>query len=353
MIKRRKFNKYLLFGLAIQSSPYAFIFKEKKTPSSKQIPPFMRKPKRLQAGDTIGLIAPSSSFQDYKYKRAVGNLESLGFKIKFGKNLHAKKGYLAGTDEQRLEDLHQMFADKSVDGIWCLRGGYGATRILSKIDYSLIKKNPKVFIGYSDITALLQAIYLKTGLICFHGPVGSSSFTDYTLKYLKATLMEPQENLTINNHSETTSGEELAYQTKVIRPGIATGEIVGGNLSLLSAMAGTKFSIKAKNKIVFIEDIGERPYRIDRMLTQMIEGTDLRKAAGIIFGICVDCARKENSDSQTLNEVLQDRLYDLGMPVITGMSFGHIDNQFTLPIGIKAKMDTATASLTFLEQAVI
>ncbi len=309
------------------------------------------KPKQLKKGQTIGLIAPGSSITEDKLNKAIETVEKLGLKPAFTKNILAKHGYLAGTDEQRLSDLHQMFSDIKIDGIWCIRGGYGCTRLLSKIDYKLIKRNPKVLIGYSDITALLQAIYKKTGLIGFHGPVAVSEPTDYTLDHFRKTLMTTDSNLVLNNSAENQTNKAINFQTKIINPGKAKGKLTGGNLSLISALAGTKYQLPVKNRILFLEDIGEKPYRIDRMLTQLRQSCDLNKAAAIVLGIFADCEGGENSLS--LMETLEDRLGDLKIPVIYGMSFGHIDDQMTLPVGIKAALNTENQTITLLENAVI
>lgn len=310
------------------------------------------KPKSLAPGDTIGLITPSSSITEAKLKKAIANMKMLGLKVKLGKHIKAINGYLAGTDEQRLEDLHNMFADDEVDGIWCIRGGYGVGRILPKINYKLIKKNPKVLIGYSDITALLLAIYQETGLIGFHGPLASSDFTDYSVKHLKGVLMNPQMSYTIGHAMDSDDSKDKAYHSKVIRAGKAKGELTGGNLTLLAAAVGTDFQPKFKNKLVFIEDIGERPYRLDRMFTQILQGTDLEKSAGIILGVFEDCEAKESDRSLSLMEMFEDRLGHLNMPIIYGLSFGHIKNHMTLPVGIEAEMDTAKRTIKLKSQAV-
>lgn len=309
------------------------------------------RPKRLKAGQTVGLIAPGSSISEEKLQKALSTIESLGLKAKYTPNILAKHGYLAGTDQQRLSDLHLMFSDKEVDAIWCIRGGYGCTRLLPKIDYKLIKKNPKILIGYSDITALIEAIHQKTGLVGFHGPVAVSEPTDYSMEYLKKVLFEANPIINIKNAEEHLHSTEKNYAIKVIQSGKAKGELIGGNLSLITAMLGTPFEPCVKNKLLFLEDIGEKPYRIDRMLTQLRQVVDLNKTAGIILGIFADCEGKQNSLS--LMETLEDRLGDLKVPVIYGMSFGHIDHQFTLPVGITAALDTKDASLQLLESAVI
>ncbi len=318
-----------------------------KSPMKKRI----LKPKHLKKGQSIGLIAPGSSITEDKLQAAISNLESLGLKPVYTKNILAKHGYLAGKDEDRLSDLHQMFGDPKIDGIWCIRGGYGCTRLLPFIDYKLIKKNPKVLIGYSDITALLQGIYKKTGLIGFHGPVAVSNPTSYTIENFQKVVMHSTDKIVLKNAVENQNSETKNYQTKVIKEGKASGKLIGGNLSLISALAGTKYKLSFKNKILFLEDVGEKPYRIDRMLTQLRQSCDLRKASAILLGIFNDCEGGNNSLS--LMETLEDRLGDLDIPVIYGMSFGHIDHQFTLPIGINASLDTKAQTLTLLESGVV
>jgi muramoyltetrapeptide carboxypeptidase len=347
-MNRRQFNKNILMGLGSSSIPFTF-YNNLSHDHNIQPNSNMKKcikPKALSPGDTIGLITPSSSITDEKLEKAISNMKMLGLKVKLGKHIKAINGYLAGTDEQRLEDLHNMFADDEVDGIWCIRGGYGVGRILPKINYNLIKKNPKVLIGYSDITALLLAVHQKTGLICFHGPVASADFSAYTVRHLKGALMNPQMSYTIDYAIDNNSFTEPSYRIKVIRPGKAKGELTGGNLTLLAAMMGTDFQPKFKNKLVFIEDIGERPYRLDRMFTQILQSSDLHEAAGIILGVFADCEAKEGSRSLSLMEMFQDRLGHLEMPIIYGLSLGHIKNHMTLPVGIEAEMDTEKRTIT-------
>ena len=347
-MNRRIFSKSLaksivVSGFAFSTGPFLQYHKMIK----KRI-----KPARLKKGDTIGLIAPGSSVTEVKLGKAITNLENLGFKVHYTKNILAKQGYLAGTDQQRLDDLHFMFNNPKIDGVWCIRGGYGCGRLLPEIDYSLIRKNPKPLIGYSDVTALLQAVFCETGLIGFHGPVAVSEFTDYTVEQFRSVLMEPKSSFTIKNAPQNDSKNNPSFQTKTINPGKAKGQIAGGNLSLVSALAGTKYQLNAKNKIVLLEDIGERPYRIDRMLTQLLQSCNLKEAAGIALGVFDDCEAKVGADSLTLMETLQDRLGSIGIPVIYGLSFGHIDDQFTFPIGIEAELNTENQSITLLESAV-
>lgn len=311
------------------------------------------KPKRLRVGDTLGVIAPSSAIPEYMIEKALENLTKLGFKLKLGKNVRASLGYLAGTDEQRIEDLHWAFSDPEVDAVWCIRGGYGATRILPKIDFKIIKKNPKIFIGYSDITALHVAIFQKTGLVTFHGPVGTSEYSDFTRPNVWDLLTKPTPQYVLKHSEENLKNASNLFKPEVITAGKCRGQLVGGNLSLLSAMDGTPYALKdLKGKILFMEDIDERPYRVDRMLTQMLQSHDLSQLAGIAMGIFEGCNPKPEENSLTLMECLKDRLGNLGIPVIYGLSFGHIKNQFTLPIGIEAELDTEAGTITLLDSAV-
>jgi len=340
-MNRRTFKKKLALGIPLIMSPTMALGAKPRI-----------LPKRLRPGDTVGLITPGSYLDDEGLEKAVENIIRLGFKVKMGANIRAKRGFNAGTDQQRLDDLHLMFSDDSVDAVWCARGGYGCSRLLPYIDYQLIKKNPKALIGYSDITALLNAIYKKTGLVGFHGPVGASDFTDYTTEHFKALLMQAKNKHQIKPASENLEEEELAYHPKTIRSGTAEGELVGGNLSLLAAMAGTGYLPDVKGKIVFIEDIGEKPYRVDRMMTQLRQAWKLEDAAGIAMGVFADCEADEDDLSLTLWETVKDRTENLGIPVVYGLSFGHIANQFTLPVGAKSRLDVEARSLTIMEAVV-
>ncbi len=311
------------------------------------------KPKRLVKADTVAVIAPASSISEEEYNKAMQNMADFGFKVKLGKAVRNRKGFLAGTDRERLDDLHWAFGNSDVSAIWCIRGGYGASRLLPEIDFNLIKKNPKILIGYSDITALHTSIHQNTGLVTFHGPVGTSTYSDYPKTHVVNTLMNPLAPYRIERSAENIAKASDLYKTEVITKGKTTGRLIGGNLSLLAALAGTPYGLRdMKGKLLFIEDVGEQPYRIDRMLTQMRESIDMRSLAGIACGIFEDCNSKDSA-SQSLIEVIRDRLGDLGIPVIYGLSFGHIRDQFTLPVGIEAELDTESATITLLEAAVV
>lgn len=312
------------------------------------------KPKRLSKGDTVGVIAPASGLAPEDFDKALQNIADLGFKTKVGKYARGKNGFLSGTDLERLDDLHWAFRDSDVDAVWCLRGGYGVSRLLPNVDFKLIKQKPKIFIGYSDITALHLAISQNCGLVTFHGPVAASTFSDYSKNNVLNVLTNPRAPYKIELSPDNLAKESNLYKTEVITPGKSRGRLVGGNLSLLSALAGTPFALRdIKGKILFIEDVGEQPYRIDRMMTQLRQSADLRSLAGIALGVFEDCNPRDPASSQSLIEVLKDRLGDLGIPVIYGLSFGHIRDQFTLPVGVEAELDTAKSTMTFLETAVV
>jgi muramoyltetrapeptide carboxypeptidase len=308
------------------------------------------KPQKLNKGDTIGLIAPGSYITQRQLNESRKNIEDLGYKVKYGTNILNKHGYLGGKDKDRVDDIHEMFLDKDVSAIIAVRGGYGCARLLSMLDYDLIRSNPKILIGYSDITSLLYAIYSKTGLVCFHGPVGTSTFNEYSVNHFENILCNSEKNYVMKNLPEEEN------QIKIINSGVAEGELVGGNLSIVVSMIGTEYDIDTKRKIIFLEDIGEEPYRIDRMLTQMKQSGKFDNCSAIALGVFRKCEIDQNDpefeNSLTLQQVFEDRLGDLGIPVIYGLSFGHITNKFTLPFGIEARLDTYNKRLTILENSV-
>lgn len=315
------------------------------------------KPNKLSKGDKIGLIAPSSGVNRSSFEKAVSTLKRLGFKPYYTKNLRVNKGFLAGTDQQRVDDIHHMFTNKDVKGILCIRGGYGSNRLLPMIDYNLIHSNSKVFMGYSDITALLYAIFSQTGSVCFHGPVGISSFKEFSTAIFTKELMKGKNQITIKRPKDWDEKTGLAYDVLKINSGVAIGELVGGNLSVLVSLIGTPYDVDYANRILFLEEIGEPPYKIDRMLTQLLQSGKLEQLKGIVLGIFKDCDYniddEEYDSSIALQEVLKDRLSSLNIPVVYGLPFGHIKDNATLPFGIKSKLDVEKVTLTILESAVV
>ena len=312
-------------------------------------------PKRLKKGDTIGLIAPGYALAPEVLEEAKASLGSMGFKPVHTQRILGNHGYFSDTDEGRAADLNEMFADPNVSGILCARGGYGCTRILHRIDYDTIRANPKVLIGFSDVTALLQAINVETGLVCFHGPVGSTLNDSYSMNRLRQVVMEPRGTLKIKNKKNLgpKNLNDAVYERYIITEGTASGKLIGGSLTLINALIGTPHEMDFTDTIVCIEDVEEAPYRIDRMLTQLIHGKTFTKAAGIVFGVCAGCDEPENSESFTLKEVIMDRIAPLGIPAVYGMSFGHVENNFTFPIGIKAEFNAKDMTLTLQEKAVL
>lgn len=310
----------------------------------------MIKPKKLQRGDTIGLISPASRLPKKKqYDKIIAQIKKLGYKVKVGKNARDTYGYFAGNDEQRAADLNRMFADDSVDAILPFRGGWGCNRILSLIDYETIRNNPKILVGFSDITSLLNAIYAKTGLITFHGPVGKVEWTNYTTKHFRNALGS-QDPYTLKITKDDLC--EDCNSLSVIRSGKAKGRLLGGNLSVLTAMMGSDYTPDWEGNILFLEDVGEDVYRIDRMLTQLKLNGVFDKISGFVFGQCAACERA-SSYSLTLQQVFDDHIKPFGIPAYAGAMIGHISKMVTLPVGMPAEMNAQEGTISLGESATI
>lgn len=305
----------------------------------------MIKPKALKLGGTIGIIAPASPTTDERVIKAQERLIQMGFKVKMGKSPYERYGYLSGTDVVRAEDINTMFKDKEVDGIICIRGGYGTPRILQLLDYQAIKDNPKIFVGYSDITALHIAFTQIAGLVTYHGPMVASDmigdFSDFSKDNLFRAIMNTEPMGKISN----PEGEEIT----TINGGIAEGTIIGGNLSLIADTIGTPYEIDVKGKILFIEEVGEEPYNIDRMLNQLRLSGKLQEANGIILGDFNDCESKKHDENLTLEQVINDQIKPIGKPTIYNLQAGHCNPMVTLPLGVKARLDADKKELIILE----
>jgi muramoyltetrapeptide carboxypeptidase len=313
-------------------------------------------PARLRPGDTVGLITPATPVANPDALATVARtVEHFGLKAKWGKHVGQKAGYFGNPVAGRLDDLHQMFRDPEVKGVICISGGYGAMQLLDQIDYDLIRRNPKVFVGYSDITALHLAIHQQTGLVTFHGPNWLAQFTDYTQLHFRPALFDAKPLGALTNPPETNKLRPQ-HSLRTIRPGRATGRLTGGNLTLISTMMGTPYEIDTRGAILLLEDIGEEPYRIDRMLTQLRLAGKLEQAAGIVFGECVDCGPRDFKPfvaaGFSLGEVLDAILGTLKIPVLFGLTFGHTADQLTLPFGIAATLDAAAGTLEIKEAGV-
>lgn len=333
------------------------LFGAAATATAAGAPPKLIRPKALRPGDTIGLITPSAYVADPdRMLLAERTLAHFGLKARLGRNVRKKSGYVGGSAEERAADVHEMFANPEIKGIFAIRGGYGAAHLLDRLDYGLIARNPKVFAGYSDITALHLALHGKTGLVTFHGPVTLSRFTEYTQKHFRSVLFETKALGTVSNPPDTNPLRP-AHLTRAVRPGRATGPLIGGNLTLIASTMGTPYEMDTRGRILFIEDVGEEPYSIDRMLTQLKLSGKLDAAAGIVWGECSGCRPRqfEPSFESTFStgEVVDNILGGLRIPVLSGLVIGHTDDQLTLPLGIRATLDADAATLTLEESACV
>lgn len=341
---KRTFIKTLGMGIAALPSSGVTLATAPRR-SSTIYPPLIRR------GDTIGIITPSSALVDETgYAVADDNFSILGLRVKWGRHVGEKYGYLAGKDEDRLADMHAMFADPDVKAIVCLRGGSGAARLLDKLDYDLIARNPKIFLGYSDITAFHQAIHTQTGLVTFHGAVANSTWTPMIFRQFEQLFFGGiVPDYTQLKRQIPTKGCCVPDVVRTLTPGVAEGKLLGGNLTVLTAIAGSKYFPDFEDSILFLEDIGEEPYRIDRMLSQLALSGALRKIKGLIFGKCTDCEAEHPASSLTLEQLLDDYVKPLGIPAYQGALIGHIDEQYILPIGARVRMDADRGSITVME----
>ncbi|WP_366247783.1 LD-carboxypeptidase [Terribacillus aidingensis] len=299
----------------------------------------MMKASVWKKGDTIGIVSPAGPIKREELEQGIKIVESLGLHVKLGKHVFDKYGYLAGSDSDRAADLNDMFKDNEVKGIICSRGGYGSARIVEMLDYEAIKQNPKVLLGYSDITYLHTAIRQRTGLITFHGPMVASDMGESDFAKLSYDLLQ-----------QFFIPQDVVYTTAIspleaIVHGRATGALVGGNLSLLTSTLGTPDEIDTKGKLLLLEDVSESPYKIDSMLNQLKLAGKLDQAAGILIGDFTDCEAKDPETSLSFDQVLVDYLTDLEKPVLKGFRIGHCNPNITVPLGTEATMDTKTKTL--------
>ncbi len=313
------------------------------------------KPVRLKRGMTIGLIAPASNSPDNEGIRfAKDVIQSLGFEVKEGKHLYSRNLYFAGTDRERADDINTMFSDKKVDAIFCVRGGWGSPRTLPYIDFENARRNPKVFMGYSDITAVLSALYRKSGLVGFHGPIAKQNFTPYTLAEFKKVLMFPSNSAFIASPPPFEAGEGWVEETNRLTRfsgGTASGPLIGGNLTLLSNLIGTPYEPDFHGAILVLEDVDEAAYRIDRMFTQLWLSGRLGQVAGIAIGKFTETDYTGNTYS--VESVIRQHCTPLNIPVISGLMIGHVEDMSVVPIGIQAELNVDAGTLKLLEPAVL
>jgi muramoyltetrapeptide carboxypeptidase len=313
------------------------------------------KPSVLKLGNTVGIISPSTQVTDpLRLDVAQRTVDYFGLKAKWGRSVRSHRAQDVASIDERVDDIHSLFRDPDVRAIFCIRGGYGAGQLLAHIDYKLIRENPKIFIGYSDITALHLAFHNFAGLVTFHGPVLLSEFTPFTQDCFRRALFSKAPLGPLTNPPESNTLRPN-HNLRVVHPGMARGPLIGGNLTLISTLMGTPYEIETKGRLFFTEDVGEEPYRIDRMLTQLRLAKKLQEAEGAIFGECQNCEPSDFKPSfawnRTFGEVLDERFSGIGTPVLSGLTIGHTADQLTLPLGITATLDTAKGSLIVEESA--
>jgi muramoyltetrapeptide carboxypeptidase len=283
------------------------------------------KPLPLKPGDTIGIVAPAGPFDPEKFMKGKTVLETMGFRIFYDESIFNQHGFLAGTDAQRADQVNRLFADSSVHAIICARGGYGSMRILPLLDFRTIQTHPKIFLGFSDISALLAVLYDRCGLVTFHGPMVTTlaNATEKTIMAMKTAL---------------TSGaplELIPEDGKVIKPGVCSGVLAGGNLTTLCHLVGTPYAPNFKGKILLLEDVGEMTYRIDRMLTQMKSAGCFNGVAGLMLGAFKKCGQPNE-----IVEIFDDLFHAVDIPILAGFDIGHGEHNLTVPIGLSATLDT-------------
>ena len=315
------------------------------------------KPKRLAPGDTVALVSPANAtFNTVELDIARESLEALGFKVRQSEHMMERYGYFAGQDKARADDINRAFADRSVACVHAIRGGWGSARLLPYLDFDAIRRNPKVLIGYSDITALLLAVHAKTGIITFHGPIGLGRWDPYSLDYYKRVLFNG-EPVTYSNKQGISSDRnaltQVEFRTRTITPGKARGRLLGGNLTVLTTILGSPYLPDWDNAILFCEDVREDLYRVDRMLTQLKLAGVLGKIKGFVFGGCSECGPGDgNYGALTLEEIFADHIKPLGVPAWSGAMIGHAQPQWTVPEGAQVEIDAAAGTIALLESPV-
>ena len=307
------------------------------------------KPSRLRPGDLIGLVSPASPIADpSRIDKGVRYLESLGYRVEIAPSVLKNHGYLAGTDEERAGDLHAFFARKDVRAIMCIRGGYGTPRLLRLIKYRLIASNPKIFVGYSDLTSLQLAIWKRTGLVQFHGPMVGVDMADEMDAFTEGLFWQ-----TVTAASRVGTIALPDPQPTALTGGKARGRLLGGNLALLVSSMGTRYFPDLRDALLYLEDIGEEPYRVDRMLFQLLNAGILHGVSGILAGQFTDCGPKDTTKpSFSVDEVFRQIADLTGRPFLARLPFGHESRKMTIPLGITARVDASRGTIEYLESAV-
>lgn len=315
----------------------------------------LQRAKRLRAGDTIALINPSNAvYERAPYVRAAETLQALGFQVREAPNLRARHGQFGGTDAQRAADVTTMFADPTVHGLLALTGGSGGTRMMPLVDYELVRRHPKFFGGYSDLTALLNAIHARTGLVTFHSPVGMSDWNTFSIDSLRALVVQGEAATLRNALDQVDALGVCTERTTTLRGGRSSGPLIGGNLAVLAAMIGSKFLPSFDGAILFLEDTNEYIYRVDRMLSTLRNAGVFDRLAGVVLGGFTGCGPSEDKyGTLTLDEVWDAYFMPLNVPVYSGAMFGHIKRKLTLPVGLPVEMDADAGTLRLLQPAVL
>jgi muramoyltetrapeptide carboxypeptidase len=316
--------------------------------------PAVVRPRRLAQGDTVGIVAPANAtFNTVELRIAAESLEALGLQVKLGEHLLDRHGYLAGRDQARASDINRFFGDASVRAVLPLRGGWGTSRLLPHLDFERIRRNPKIVLGYSDITSLHMAISARTGLVTFHGPNGIGRWDEFSVNWVRRVLFDA-EAVTFENLRE--KGEFLVqteHRVQTITAGTARGRILGGNLTVLTAIIGSPYVPDFDGAILFLEDVGEDIYRVDRMLTTLKLAGVLERIRGFIWGTCSQCEPGEGFGSLTFEEIFADHIAPLKVPAWQGAMIGHRTPQFTIPQGMDVEIDAAAGRIRMLQPAVL
>jgi len=311
------------------------------------------RPRRLRPGDRVGLVAPASAnFQSVDVEIAQDVVRAFSLEPRLGAHVRERHGYLAGRNEARAADVNAFFADASVSGIFAIRGGWGCARILPLLDWDTIRRNPKVVTGYSDVTALHCGVQARTGLVTFHAPTLLSDWPPFSVEHFRRVVFEGEALAMSNPGGEEERLVQRENRTRAIAPGRARGRLLGGNLTVLTALVGSPYLPAFDGAILFLEDVNEEIYRVDRMLTQLALAGVLRRLRGFVFGSCSECKPGEGYGSLTLEEVLDEHVRPLGIPAYEGAMIGHQARQFTVPVGTLVELDAGAGTITMLEPAV-
>jgi muramoyltetrapeptide carboxypeptidase len=341
------------FIAALAAAPVGSAAVSSQADRSKAVAPLL--PRRLAAGDAVGIVSPASAtFQTVDVAIARESLEALGLKVKIGKHVLERHGYLAGSDKDRAADINEFFSDASIRAVFPIRGGWGSSRVLPHLDYDAIRRNPKVMVGYSDITALHLAVQARTGLVTFHGPNGMGRWDAWSLDYFKRVLFAG-EAVTMQNPATLSERNALAQtenRVQTISGGTARGRLLGGNLTVLTTILGSPYVPSFDGAILFVEDVGEDLYRVDRMFTQLKLAGILDRIRGFVFGTCAECGPGEGFASLTLEEIFTDHIRPLKIPAWFGAMIGHQMPQWTIPVGGEAEIDATRGTIRMVGPSV-